>query len=266
MGPKRILLVEDDDAIRRVATLSLEQVGKYQVLALPGGAEAVARAAAFAPDLLLLDVSMPGMDGPQTLAALRQQPPLRAVPAVFLTAHTQARQVESLRALGAVDVIAKPFEPALLCERVAAALSQPVAVDPTKAQPTVLVVEDDPGIAYLLGFILKQQGSKAVMVADGLAAQEAIATGDVTDLVMLDIMLPGVDGMQLLKQITASPRWQAVPVMMLSAKGEERLVAQALADGASDFLVKPFDPIELAARLRKLLAAPGATSSPSSAS
>lgn len=116
----RILLVEDDDAIRLVAGMVLRTMGGHEVLAVGSGEEALREAAAFAPQLLVLDVSMPGMDGPQTLQGLREQAPLREVPAVFLTARTQPQDVEYLRGLGAVDVIAKPFEPADLVARIAA--------------------------------------------------------------------------------------------------------------------------------------------------
>lgn len=119
MSGRRIVLVEDDDSIRLIAQLSLETLGGHQVLALASGEEAVARAAGFRPDLLVLDVSMPGMDGPETLAALRGQASLAQVPAVFLTAHTQPGKVAEIRALGAVDVIAKPFDPQALVDRVA---------------------------------------------------------------------------------------------------------------------------------------------------
>jgi CheY-like chemotaxis protein len=114
----RILLVEDDDAIRFIAAMALRTLGGHEVLPVASGPQAIAEAAAFAPQLLLLDVSMPGMDGPETLAALRAQPALQSVPAVFLTARTQAQEVAQLRSLGAVDVIAKPFEPAELVERI----------------------------------------------------------------------------------------------------------------------------------------------------
>lgn len=114
----RILLVEDDDSIRQIAVMSLQLIGGHEVLAVGSGAEAVAQAPAFAPELLVLDVSMPGMDGPQTLEALRQIPSIAPIPAVFLTARTQAKEVERLRELGALDVIAKPFDPMQLCERI----------------------------------------------------------------------------------------------------------------------------------------------------
>ena len=165
MSAPRILLVEDDDDIRSIALLALEQLGRYEVLACASGAQALAQAAQFCPDLLLLDVSMPDMDGPETLAALRQQTALALVPVAFLTAHTAAKQVSQYRALNAVDVIAKPFDPMQLCERINAILANPLTIRTSSLIPAdnthgllALVLEDDPIICYQLGTVLPQQG------------------------------------------------------------------------------------------------------------
>ncbi len=114
---RRILFVEDDPDIQVVATLALESLGGFSVLGCASGAEALARFAGFAPDLVLLDVMMPGMDGPATLEALRRLPEGN-VPVVFMTARVQAHEVLQYREMGAVDVIAKPFDPMTLAETV----------------------------------------------------------------------------------------------------------------------------------------------------
>jgi len=110
----RILMVEDDPDIRAVAYLSLTAVGGFTVALCASGEEALAQAEAFAPDLLLLDVMMPGMDGPATLAALRAKPALAGVPALFMTAKVQPQEVAHYRDLGAADVLPKPFDPMAL--------------------------------------------------------------------------------------------------------------------------------------------------------
>lgn len=254
MSAKRILLVDDDDAIRQVAAMSLQVYGPYEVLAADSGQAALAQAEAFAPDLVVLDASMPGMEGPEVLKALRGLPALRSTPVIFLTGRTQARDVGHFRGLGAVDVIAKPFDPQHLAQRVAAALGQG-ATDHAPRQRAALVVEDDPGIAYLIGFMLDQEGWRMVPAADGHQALQAIETGQVTDVVLLDVMLPGVDGLALLQRLRALPQWQGVPVMMLSARGDEATVQKALGLGATDYLGKPFDPPEFSARLHRLVTA-----------
>jgi DNA-binding response OmpR family regulator len=251
----RILLVEDDDSIRQIATMSLQLAGGYEVLAVESGAEAIRQASAFAPDLMVLDVSMPGMDGPQTLQALRSLVALADVPAVFLTARTQASDVTRLRALGALDVIAKPFDPKHLCDRVQAILDRPAASAgpaPAPVRPCALVIEDDPGIRFLLTFILEQEGWQIRTAEDGPQGLQAINEGELPQALLLDIMLPGIDGLALLEHLRAQSRWADVPVMMLTAKGDEASVQRALALGAQDYLGKPFDPQELAARLQRM--------------
>ncbi|MGL4966659.1 MAG: response regulator [Inquilinus sp.] len=114
----RILYVEDDADIRSVAGFALEAVGGFVLAACASGEEALAQAPGFAPQLLLLDVMMPGMDGPETLAALRALPDTAATPAVFMTAKVQPQEVARFRALGAIDVISKPFDPMTLSDEI----------------------------------------------------------------------------------------------------------------------------------------------------
>lgn len=118
---QRILYVEDEPDIQAVAQIALEAVGGFEVKICSSGEEAIREAVAFSPDLLLLDVMMPGMDGPTTLAALKKLPELKDTPSIFMTAKVQPQEVEQLRSLGAVEVIAKPFDPMMLAEKVKSA-------------------------------------------------------------------------------------------------------------------------------------------------
>ena len=115
---KKVLCVEDEADIRTVTELALASVGGFQVLLCSSGAEAIEKAAGFKPDIMLLDVMMPGMDGPDTLRALRALPGLATVPAVFLTAKALPSEVARYKKLGALDVIAKPFDPMTLADQV----------------------------------------------------------------------------------------------------------------------------------------------------
>jgi CheY-like chemotaxis protein len=117
---RRILYVEDEPDIQMVAKLSLESLGGFTLDVCSSGAEALEKAAAFAPDLILLDVMMPGMDGPTTLRRLREIPSLSGVPAVFVTAKAQPHEIEEFKTLGAADVITKPFDPMALPDNVRA--------------------------------------------------------------------------------------------------------------------------------------------------
>lgn len=114
----RILYVEDEPDIRAIAQLALEAVGGFTVKVCSSGAEAIAAAAAFQPDLLLLDVMMPELDGPATLLALRTLPELATTPVIFMTAKVQTHEVQSYHQLGALGVVAKPFDPMLLATEI----------------------------------------------------------------------------------------------------------------------------------------------------
>lgn len=117
---QRVLYVEDEPDIQAVAKLALEMVGGFTVKICSSGEEAVREAAAFAPDMILLDVMMPGMDGPSTLKTLREQPALANIPVAFMTAKVQPNEIEQYKALGARNVIPKPFDPMQLASQVKA--------------------------------------------------------------------------------------------------------------------------------------------------
>jgi two-component system OmpR family response regulator len=115
-GLRRILCVEDEPDIQMVARLALEEIGGFKVEVCGSGAEAVERAPKLKPDLILLDVMMPDMDGPTTLEALRKLPEVAETPVIFMTAKVQAHEVVRYKELGALGVIAKPFDPMTLPE------------------------------------------------------------------------------------------------------------------------------------------------------
>lgn len=114
----KILYVDDEADIREVAELALELEPGFEVRSCASGAEALKVAPEWRPDLILLDVMMPGMDGPAVLAQLRGSAETAEIPVVFITARTQQQEVAQLRALGARGVIAKPFDPMALAGQV----------------------------------------------------------------------------------------------------------------------------------------------------
>ena len=115
---EKILYVEDEQEIREVANLALETVGGFSLKSCGSGPEAVDIAPSYQPDLLLLDVMMPEMDGPATLEEIRKIPGLESVPVIFMTANVQPQEVSHYQKLGALDIIPKPFDPMTLAETV----------------------------------------------------------------------------------------------------------------------------------------------------
>lgn len=115
---KRILYVEDEANIRTIAVTVLEAVGQFTVIACSSGKQALEAAPVANADLILLDVMMPEMDGPAALKGLREIPQTAQTPAIFMTAKVQTSEIQHYKSLGAVDVIAKPFDPMTLSAQI----------------------------------------------------------------------------------------------------------------------------------------------------
>ena len=119
-------------------------------------------------------------------------------------------------------------------------------------QPVVLVAEDDTQIAYLLQFLLEREGYRVALAPDGREAKRLADEIPPPGLVILDIMMPYADGFEVLAHLRAKAEWKDVPVIMLTARSQEKDIVRALDAGASDYVIKPFLPEELKARIRRL--------------
>ncbi len=115
---RKIVYVEDERDIQTIAKLALEKLGGFEVEICSSGEEALRRAPALSPDLIMLDLMMPGMDGRATLKALRELPMFADTPVIFLTGKVQAQEIAQLERLGAIRVLAKPFDPMSLADEV----------------------------------------------------------------------------------------------------------------------------------------------------
>jgi CheY-like chemotaxis protein len=120
--PRKILIIDDEDDIREVAALSLESVAGWDVIKASSGAQGLARAIEHQPDAILLDVMMPGMDGPTTFRELRNNQATARIPVLLLTAKVQGTDQKRFADLGVEAVLLKPFDPMTLSTQIAAAL------------------------------------------------------------------------------------------------------------------------------------------------
>ncbi len=120
----KILHVEDDADIREIAEMALSLSGEFDVVQCESGEAALARIEGYTPDVVLLDMMMPGMTGCQTLERMRERPEFAEVPAIFMTARAQHAEIEELLQIGAADVISKPFDPMGLGDQIKQAMQK----------------------------------------------------------------------------------------------------------------------------------------------
>lgn len=118
----KVLIIDDEDDIRSVAALSLGILGGVEVVEAESGPDGISMAESEKPDVILLDMMMPEMDGPATLAALRDNTQTNSIPVIFLTARAMTAEVERLKQMGAKGILTKPFDPAQLAVQVKAIL------------------------------------------------------------------------------------------------------------------------------------------------
>lgn len=118
----RILIIDDEDDIREIAAMSLETIAGWEVMVANSGAQGLTRAAMYKPDAILLDVMMPGMDGPTTFRELQKNPTTAKIPVLFLTAKVQAHDRARFANLGIQAVLVKPFDPLTLSTQIASVL------------------------------------------------------------------------------------------------------------------------------------------------
>ena len=129
----------------------------------------------------------------------------------------------------------------------------------TNAQPSILLIEDSDDCVRMLNFLFTRQGYTIFHAKDGIEAQTMIDTINRPSVVILDMMLPYADGLQLLANIRNNPSWNNVPVMMLTSDDTTQTVVKAFELGVNDFVVKPYKPMELVVRVKRLAAASAST-------
>ncbi|MGC1504474.1 MAG: response regulator [Sulfitobacter sp.] len=120
----KLLHVEDDADIREIAEMALSLSGEFEVVQCETGEAALAYVENYTPDVVLLDMMMPGMTGRQTLEKLREKPEFATVPAIFMTARAQHAEIDELLQIGAADVISKPFDPIALGDQIKLAMEK----------------------------------------------------------------------------------------------------------------------------------------------
>lgn len=264
----QVLIVEDMDAIRKIMAEQMRQLGFLQVFQAENGRRALELLEEHKIDLVLLDWSMPNGNGQELLKDMRQNERLSGTPVVLVTANTHRNMVQQAIKYGVSDIIAKPFTSKTLQARVLQALKQGRkslfeqlseveentdvdAVVPEKN--TLLVVDDMPdNLAFLVGLL--KDDYKVLFAKEGATALKICQSATPPDLVLLDIMMPEMDGHQVLKSMREHPQSDLIPVIFVTAMTGVEHQLQGLRGGAVDYITKPVQPEILKLRVSNLLA------------
>jgi len=268
----RVLVV--DDILSNVKLLEAKLTAEYfEVVTGFNGMEAIAKTEEYAPDIILLDVMMPGMDGFEACRRIKSNPKTAHVPVIMVTALDQpSDRVAGLEA-GADDFLTKPVEDAALFARVRSLVRLKMMTDELRMREStgqsmglldpaetlienapagrILVIEDRPeSVAWF---------QNALTPANELAAvdtfEEALVRvkGGDYDLVIVSLGMRGFDGLRLCSQLRSLPEGRNVPILVVVSEGERRKLTQALEMGVNDYLTRPVDRNELTARVRTQL-------------
>ncbi|MBI3948807.1 MAG: response regulator [Armatimonadetes bacterium] len=205
-GPDTVLVIDDDPKMHELLRHALDRAG-FRVATAHGGEEGVGLAREIRPLAITLDVLMRGMDGWATLAALKADPEVADIPVVMITVLDEK---STGFALGATDYLTKPVDRDRLVALLRRLRREAVA-------GPVLVVEDDPLTRQMLGRILKAEEWPVVEAENGRVGLERLAA-EAPSLILLDLMMPEMDGFTFLEAMREQEAWQSIPVVVVTAK------------------------------------------------
>jgi diguanylate cyclase (GGDEF)-like protein/PAS domain S-box-containing protein len=257
-----VLIVEDNPANMKLASLLLLNAG-HTVLRAVDAEAGLTLARAEKPDLILMDIQLPGMDGLTATALLKRDPATALIPVIALTALAMQEDREKSQLAGCDAYIAKPLRYEELYAAIDTLLakggtvggkqSKSLASDAvTSPTATILIVDDEIQERKLLQALLRPEGYITLSAANGEEALALIAQR-APDLILLDVMMPGMDGYQLASTLKAEAATSTIPIIMITVQSERSARLAGLNAGAEEFLTKPVDRAELWLRVRNLL-------------
>jgi CheY-like chemotaxis protein len=265
------LVVDDFESMRKVTSAQLLSLGHEQVLQAKNGETALKALQANRVDVILSDWNMPGMSGLDLLKAVRADARLRHLPFIMITAEAERSRIQEAIAHGVSNLLVKPYSAANLAARIeralnpagakAAAGARPAggagqaaggAAAAAALRPTILVVDDTPDNLHLLSQLFKDD-YKVRVAASGDKALAICHSDTPPDLVLLDVMMPEMDGFEVAQRMREHPSSEHIPVIFVTAMTDNDARLKGLSLGAVDFVTKPVDPDVLKPRVRNFL-------------
>jgi len=271
------LVVDDFEPMRKVTSSQLRSMGAVTIMTASDGAEALRMLKNRRVDIVLSDWNMPVMTGLELLKAIRGDAKLSHMPFIMITAEAERDRITEAIANGVSDLLVKPYTSDRLANRVDKALRLPyrpslskhvksreiekeraatvepvVSVKEEKVRPTILVVDDTADNLLLLSHLFKDE-YRVRISHTGEKALEICQSNNPPDLVLLDIMMPGMDGFEVAKRMREHPTSLTIPVIFVTAITDEESRKKGLGLGAIDFVTKPIDPDVLKPRVRNFM-------------
>lgn len=247
---QKILIIEDEEALLSMLSSKLTREG-YKVVTARDGEEGFLKVKEERPDLVLLDIVMPKMSGMEVLERMYADKGLSKIPVIIVSNSGQPVEIGKAKTLGAKDYLVKAeFDPAEVIEKVQKVLNNPM---PEEDGPSILVVEDDQFLRDLIVKKLKEEGFSVKEAVDGEEGLRFVRENR-PDCVLLDLILPGIDGFEVLKQVKADTSLSSIPVVILSNLGQKDDIDRGLELGAKDYLIKAhFTPGEIVQKVKEIL-------------
>jgi PleD family two-component response regulator len=277
------LIVDDFDSMRRITANQLRQLGAKRISEAANGAEALRLLKSERITVILSDWNMPVMSGLELLQAVRSTPELSGLPFIMITAEAERDRVEQAIQSGVSELLVKPYTAARFAERLERAMGRKVRTPPqggvhaTPAfvpatttsepatvpaaasltgapaeKPTILVVDDTPDNLHLLSQLFKDE-YRVKIAHNGEKALSIAQTDTPPDLILLDIMMPGLDGFEVATQLRAHPSSEHIPIIFVTAMTDDAARLKGLELGAVDFVTKPIQPEILQVRVRNFM-------------
>lgn len=236
-GSKKILVVDERDTARMIQR-QLERVG-YQVVLAHNGREAIARALEHRPDLISMDIQLPGMNGLKTIEILRDNPQTTDIPIIVVSV---VQNEDALSRLGVADILDKPIDEEAFLQVVERILWE---------GQRILVYASDSESRQLLEEVLSQRGYHLIFAQDGLDLL-VHARKEQPDLILMDLQLPDMDGYEVLRRLNRRPETVDIPVIAMTDSPHE-VVSNVLAVGGNDLVKKPLDVQALVVEIERFM-------------
>ncbi len=245
--PASILIVEDDPISRILLSTCLQEEG-YATRTAENGKQALDLLQSDRFDLVLLDLLMPEMDGFEVLKWIKARPDLRNLLIIIQSAEEDMKSIVQCIEMGANDYLPKPCEPTLLKARLKTILAMKRFYELAPSKGKILVIDDDLLDRNVLSISLNEEGYTVDTAENGRIGLQRVREKPF-DTVLLDLVMPEIDGYDVLKIIKADARIRHLPVIVISGEEDLAGITRCISMGAEDYMQKPFDPVLLRARV-----------------